>query len=414
MTSEVINGLERIYRKIGTGPISAEGFTSRELFAREVETIFNRSWLKVGHVDEIPNIGDFKVKQLQFANTSAILVRGKDGSIRAFHNVCTHRGNKVVPEHGAETFGRARANTLTCRFHGWVFDTTGDCRSVPQAEKFPEALDKSCLGLKRIHCDVWEGFVFINLDAEPRQTLADFLGGIAAHFKGYPFKESKFSRHYSAVLKCNWKVAVYAFSEAYHVETIHAATLPGIATVKTEQTDFKAFGAHSTSAYYVPGASSLKPTPVSGALAKVLHTNSDHAPRLNELPDTINPTKRPDFLFEFPVIFPNFIMHLCAGAAYPGMTFFDHVFTPIDENHTLWEGTNFYRAPVKPSELVALTHTDALHRNAWLEDTSTMEDTHAAIGSGVVDRFYLMDEEAMIRNLQYQIDRMIAQAMVSA
>ncbi len=390
------------YPELGTGPLGIESIISPELFEQEREKVFKKVWLKVGRVEEIPDAGDYKVKRIDVARTSAILIRDKTGKINAFHNICPHRGNKVIPEKGNETFGRARANVLTCRFHGWVFGSDGPVKSIPREETF-SSLDKKCFGLRPIHCDIWEGFIFINLDEVPKQSLAEYLGGMAPHFSGYPYGESTRSYRYSAVLNCNWKVALYAFIEGYHVSTIHAATFPSLATL--QHTNFKLFGPHSTSTLFVPPVDGMKPTPATGAFGSVLHNTERHSPHLNELPKDINPERREDFQFEFPTFFPNFLLHLGAGCGYPGMTYFTHQFWPIAGNKTLWEGTNYFRAPTKPSENLAIAHVNALHRNAWLEDTSTMEDTHEALTSRVLTELTLMDEELMIRNTDYHWHR---------
>jgi phenylpropionate dioxygenase-like ring-hydroxylating dioxygenase large terminal subunit len=390
---------------LGTGPISVAPLISPEFFEREREQLFKRVWLKVGRVEEIPTPGDYKVKRIDIARTSAIIVRGKDGELRAFHNICPHRGNKVIPESGNETFGRSRANVMTCRFHGWVFATDGALRSVPLEEKFT-GFDRACHGLRPIHCAVWEGFIFICLAAEPEMDLVTYLGGMVDHFGGYPYGESTYTFRYSTVLKCNWKVALYAFTEGYHVPTIHGATLPGLASL--EHTEFKLFGPHSTSTLYVPPMEGASPTPATGALAAVLHGSPRHAPRLDELPRGINPTRRNDFQFEFPTIFPNFLLHLGAGNGYPGMTYFTHEFWPISVGETYWEGTNYFRPPETLAERVAIAHTNALHRNAWLEDTGTMEDTYEALTSGVLSEMPLMDGELMIRNSDWHVRRYAA------
>lgn len=215
-------------------------------------------------------------------------------------------------------------------------------------------------------------------------------------------------RRYTSVLNCNWKIALYAFSEGYHVETIHAATLPGIMTF--EQIEYKVFGPHSTSGLYVPGAGTMKDLPSGNFLANILKSHPRYGPRLHELPKTINTRQRNDFMFEFPVMFPNLVIHVGANNGYPGMSHFYHQFWPIDHKTTLWEGINFYRQPQKPSELVAITSTDAIHRNAWLEDTSTMEETDVALRSGVLDELLLMDDEIMIRNTAHHIDAMVSAA----
>ena len=381
--------------ELGTGPIDVEPLISPALFELERERIFKRVWLKVGRIEEIPQPGDYKIKPLHFANTSAIIVRGQDGTIRAFHNICTHRGNKLVHETGTETLGRARAHGLTCRFHAWTFNTDGTLRGVAREEAFAN-LDKTCLGLKPIHCELWEGFIFVNLDAQPQWTLHEYLGGVGEHYSGFPYAEATQRYRYSAVLNCNWKVSLYAFTEAYHVPNIHGSTFPDQARI--EHTEFRLFGRHCSSGVYVPPVPGLQPTAVTGRLDELLRTSARYCPRLEQLPSGINPQRRVDFQFEFPVFFPNFVLHIAAGNGYAGMMFFHHQFWPLAVDKTLWEGTNYFPVPQTASQRVAIAHINALHRNAWLEDTGTMEDTYAALSSGVLQEMPLMDEELMIRN----------------
>ena len=383
------------YPELGTGPLDVKPLIDPALFELERERIFKQTWLYVARTEELAEPGDYKLRRLHVANTSVIIVRDRNGAVHAFHNICTHRGNKLIPEQGEQSLGHTATHTLTCRFHAWTFNTDGALRGVARQESFAD-LDKSCLGLKRIHCDEWEGFIFINLAEQPRQSLVDYLDGMADHFAGYPYHEAGLRFRYSTVLNCNWKVALYAFSEGYHVPTIHAGTFPSLATL--EHTEFRCFGPHSTSGLYVPPVPGLEPTPVTANLGGRLRASDRHRPHLEQLPAHINPDRREDFQFEFPVFFPNLLIHLCAGNGYPGMAFFHHQFWPIAVDKTLWEGTNYFRVPDTVSERIAIAHTNALHRNAWLEDTSTMEDTYQALSSGVLDKMVLMDEELMIRN----------------
>ena len=383
------------YPELGTGPIDVAPLIDPELFEIEREKIFKKTWLYVARAEELPKPGDYKIRKLEVASTSIIIVRDKNGKVNAFHNICTHRGNKLIQEEGAQTLGSTGNHLMTCRFHAWSFSTDGELHGVPRQENFVN-LDKPCLALKSVHCEEWEGFIFINLDKSPDKSLVEYLDGMAEQFAGYPYHESTVSYRYSTILDCNWKVAMYAFSEGYHVPTIHAATLPSLA--KIEQTEFQCFGPHSSSALYVPPVEGMVPTPATGNLGGRLVTSEQHRPHLELLPEKINPTRRGDFQFEFPVFFPNLVLHLCAGNGYPGMTYFHHQFWPISVGKTLWEGTNYFKAPTSPSERIAIAHTNALHRNAWLEDTSTMEDTYSALCSGQLDEMVLMDEEIMIRN----------------
>lgn len=390
--SHLSRSVDAIRGELGVEPISLETVSDPAVYELERERIFKRTWLKVATDWEIPNKGDYKVKDLSVLDTSVLIVRGKDGVVRAFHNVCTHRGNKVVPTSEFETFGNARANVLSCRFHGWVFGTDGALRSVPLEDHFG-SLDKACLGLREIACETWEGFIFINLADPPEQTLEEFLGDFGKLFGGYPYHEATTAFRYSTVLECNWKVALYAFSEGYHVPTIHAGSLPGFRGI--EHSDFKLIGPHASSTIYGLGMEAAEAT---AKFAGALHADGEHGPRPDLLPPGINPSGRKDFQFELPNIFPNLLIHLASGCGYPGMAYFTHQFWPLSHGRTLWEGINYFRPARNAAERVAQLHVNALHRNAWLEDTATMEDTFAGICSGAISEMHLMDQEFLIRH----------------
>src|SRR5713226_8348093 len=104
------------YPELGAGPVPIEPCISPAYFARERERLFRRVWLNVGREEEIPQAGDYFVRDIAVENTSILVVRGKDGGIRAFHNMCSHRGNKVV----WDTRGSCQA--LSCKFHGWTYN----------------------------------------------------------------------------------------------------------------------------------------------------------------------------------------------------------------------------------------------------------------------------------------------------
>lgn len=400
--AHIMRSTADIRNELGVDPVSVEAIRNPAIYELEREKVFRRTWLKVATDWELAEPGDYKVKELSVVNASVLIVRGKDGKVRAFHNVCTHRGNKVVPSSGHETYGRARANVVSCRFHGWVFSTEGPLRSVPMKEAFGK-LDTSCLGLKPIACDSWEGFIFINMADEPEQSLSEYLGDFGRLFAGYPYAEATTAFRYTTVLECNWKIALYAFSEGYHVPTIHAGSLPGFRGV--DHSDFKLMGPHASSTIYGGGMDAAASTRI---FAGLLHGSERHRPRPDLIPPSINAGHREDFQFEFPNIFPNFLIHLASGCGYPGMSFFTHQFWPLDHGRTLWEGINYFRPAQNAAEHVAQLHVNALHRNAWLEDTATMEDTFAGIMSGVIDEMHLMDQEFLIRHAARTLDRYLA------
>lgn len=377
------------YPDLGTGPIPVEPCISPEFYEQERQKVFLKSWLKVGRVEEIAKPGDYKVKKLAFAKTSVILMRGKDGQIRGFHNTCSHRGNKVVVETGEETFGRNKAAVVTCRFHGWVYNAHGSIVQVPEENKFSADFDKAKNGLTPVHTDVWEGFIFVNLDpSEQVVPLAEFLGGIGTHLAGFPYGELSQCFSYHTYLDCNWKVAHDAFAEAYHVATIHAGSFPNVFSSGLQNVEL--FGPHRTTAICL--SLNAEPTPVA-KIANALATGSLVAQRgASMLPPTVNPDRRDDFSFELSVLFPNLLLHVSEGI------WFTHQFWPIAHNKTLWEGKYYVRPAKTNSQRWALEHAQCLQRNAWLEDTATMEDTQTALESGAKQWMYLQDDEILIRH----------------
>jgi phenylpropionate dioxygenase-like ring-hydroxylating dioxygenase large terminal subunit len=382
--------LHSLYPDLGTAPIPVEPYLSAGYYEKEISKIFKRDWLCVARDEELPNPGDHKVKRLDFAKTSVILIRGKDSKVRAFHNVCRHRGNKVVTETGGEeTFGSNRAAVLTCRFHGWTYNAQGELVSVPSQEKFPPCFEKAENSLVPINADTWAGFIFINLDTTPRKTLPQFLDGVIQHFEGYPFNDITHVHTYWAHINCNWKTGMDAFCEAYHVPTIHAGSFPGLTNYW--QADLALHGEHRSLAFYSTGMN--PPTPV-GATANELFGASIALAR-NEpfpLPKMVNPTRHPNWGFEQTTLFPNYLIHVGEGL------WFTHQFWPVSQNKCLWEGKYYLKPPKTNSQYWAQRYAVILQRNAWLEDTATMEDTQEAMSSGVLKQLNLGDDEVLLKH----------------
>lgn len=385
------------YPELGSGPIPTEPYISPAWYEQEKEKIFSKVWLCVGRASEIPKAGDYKVKRIEAAGTSAIIIRGKDGVVRAFHNMCAHRGNTVVTETGEETYGKSKAAVVTCRFHGWVYGADGALKSVPSEERFYSCFDKAHNGLTEIALGVWGGFLFINVAPQPEQTLEEYLGDYAEHFRGYPFDEMDFGFTYRTELACNWKVAHDAFAEAYHVDTIHAGSFPNV--FSTGLQNVKLMGPHRTCAVCL--TLDAKPTPVSAVANAISGASLVSRRGESMLPKTINPDHRGDFAFELSVIFPNTLLHVSEGI------WFTHQFWPTAHNRTVWEGRYYVRAPKSNAERWAIEHAMTLQRNAWLEDTATMEDTQRAMESRAKTQQHLQDDEILIRHSAAVVDQYV-------
>ena len=150
--------------------------------------MFKRAWLNVGRVEQLPRKGSYFTKELKVANTSIIVVRTTDGEVKAYHNICRHRGNKLVWNDMPleETSGVCRQ--FTCKYHAWRYDLDGNLTFVQQEGEFFD-LDKSRYGLVSVHCDVWEGFIFVNFATEPEQSLRDFLGPMITGSRGLSVRQ---------------------------------------------------------------------------------------------------------------------------------------------------------------------------------------------------------------------------------
>src|SRR5713226_9809571 len=152
----------QVYPELGTEPISYEDSISPEFFEAEREAIFRRCWLNVGRVEQVPRAGSYFTKELAVANTSIIVVRGSDRKIRAFHNICRHRGNKLVWTDYPGEEERGTCQQFACKYHGWRYALDGKLTFIQQEEEF-FGVDKADYGLVEVNLEVWEGFIFINL-----------------------------------------------------------------------------------------------------------------------------------------------------------------------------------------------------------------------------------------------------------
>ncbi len=199
--------------ELGTDPIPAGPYYRQDYFDLERDAIFKRTWLQVGHVSELPETGTFIVRSLDFAQASILITRGRDDVIRAFHNVCTHRGTQLVNE----TEGK-RA-TFTCRYHAWTFGHNGALRAAPDMERF-YVQAKDC-GLVKVAIDQCAGLLFVNLDPNPKQTLRAFLGSLADQLETLPVAKATTFSEYTYEIDANWKLTYDNFQENYHLRFIH-------------------------------------------------------------------------------------------------------------------------------------------------------------------------------------------------
>ena len=390
------------YPELGTAPISYEDSISPEFYELEREAIFKRAWLEVGRVEQLPRNGSYFTKELAVAKTSIIVVRGLDGEIRAFHNLCRHRGNKLVWQDypREETSGSCRQ--FVCKYHGWQYDLDGGCAFVQQESEFFD-LNKSDYGLVPVHCDVWEGFIFVNLDREPAQSLRDFLGPMVTALDGYPFDRMTERYHYQAPVGSNWKIYMDAFQEFYHAPVLHARQRPGPMATIAQEMGFEALhyqleGPHrvvSTTGQR-PGSipdEALKPTEVvfrSGLFGPW------ETPDLGALPAGLNPggADPEKWGLDSFQIWPNFVILIWQ----PGWYLTYH-YWPTSHNTHVFDGNLYFVPSTTPRERLAREYAAVTFKEYGLQDGNTLEATQIMLESRVVDRFPLNDQEILCRHL---------------
>src|SRR5262249_42049631 len=209
------------YPELGTEPVSYEDSISPEFYALEREAIFKRAWLNVGRVEQLPSVGSYFTREIAAARASVIVVRDRDGAVRAFHNICRHRGNKLAWNDFPREETQGVCRQFACKYHGWRYSLDGELTFIQQEHEFFD-VDKSRYGLVPVQCEVWAGFVFVNLAREVVQPLRDFLGPMVTALEGYPFDRMTERFAYRTEIQANWKLFMDAFGEFYHAPILHA------------------------------------------------------------------------------------------------------------------------------------------------------------------------------------------------
>jgi phenylpropionate dioxygenase-like ring-hydroxylating dioxygenase large terminal subunit len=218
--------------------VSVERYVSRAAHEREIEKIWKKCWQMACREEDIPNVGDFLPYEV--ATVKILVVRTAADTIKAFHNVCLHRGRLLKESCGTD-------DELRCAFHGFAWNMDGSLKHVPCGWDFPHIPkpDSGDAGLGRwslpeVKVETWGGFVFVNPDPDAA-PLAATLGDLPLHFQRWPLEDRYKQAHVAKVLNCNWKVAQEAFMEAYHVVATHPQLLPSMGDANSQYDDFGEF-----------------------------------------------------------------------------------------------------------------------------------------------------------------------------
>jgi phenylpropionate dioxygenase-like ring-hydroxylating dioxygenase large terminal subunit len=218
--------LRALYPEVDRYRILPAGrYTSAEFMRREWRAIWTKCWTCAGRVSDLPVAGSWF--RFDLGHESFIVTRAADGVIRAFYNVCQHRGRQLATEE------MGRNPSFICRFHSWVYGLDGTNRRVTDREYFQDDALCGDLNLRSVRCGTWGGFVFINMDPDA-ETLRDFLDVLPGMLEAYATKDMHLVKDVMIAMDCNWKIAAEAFLEPYHVHMTHPALLPAVDEVQNQ------------------------------------------------------------------------------------------------------------------------------------------------------------------------------------
>jgi len=352
-------------------------------FELERERIFGRAWLMVANTSDIPAIGDYITRSLHVPKASVLIVRGSDNVVRAFHNICRHRGNALVPEGSAGSKTR-----FSCSFHGWTWNSTGALQGITDQSQFT-GIDKEALHMLAVHCEVWNGLIFLNFDARPEATLTEWLGELADGYEDYFDKQHKLSSH-RFELEANWNLGVNAFTEGYHTMYIHrntAGDYQGGASNPQRHRPFMQLMERHTR-YSAPANPDHKLAPAEELAYRFGRKLLPAACFENEsLPPAVNPSRTQYWLFDVIELFPNVVM--LVGQHYR----IEITFLPISASRTIVINETFVYKPENLAQRAGQELFRTREREVVREDLSLLEAQQAALSTNAMKNVHLSRQE---------------------
>jgi phenylpropionate dioxygenase-like ring-hydroxylating dioxygenase large terminal subunit len=221
-----------------------EYYTDPARYQRELDLIFSKQWRYFGHISEVPETGDYLVRDISAENV--IVARGEDGELNGFLNVCRHRGSRLT----FEVCGKAKS--FSCPYHGWRYDLTGALRNAPTMLSGNADFDFADYGLYKVQIEVWKGFIFICTGEEPLPSISKELDR-AKNFDRIGSENIKLIAREEKTFKSNWKLVLENFLECYHCATAH----PEFSEVVDVFGQFSTMGEEWEIGEYIPDACNL-------------------------------------------------------------------------------------------------------------------------------------------------------------
>jgi len=341
-------------------------YHSDALLELEKQHVFREHWQIACHVSDLPQPGSYIT--LDLVGERALILRGQDGAVRGFLNICKHRGSRLV----ADEKGECR-NALVCPFHGWVYNLDGSLRGPSRPNSFPE-MDKTQFSLTPIETEIWMGFVFVRFEKGPQPSVADVMAPFADEFGCYDAESMQpASGIMTSVSKVNWKSVRDVDNEGYHVAMAHPALQDLYGSTYVDE-------------------------PFVNGVCRSFATYNPHAGRRWSVRNYVKLSSQPERLPErlgkawiYYGLFPNAVI-----ATTPEAVQFYQEF-PLSKNETLIRGA-IYRYPQEDRrQRLARYLAMRIDRDTFAEDVQLTIWSNEAMASKRFGNFYLSDLEYGVR-----------------
>jgi phenylpropionate dioxygenase-like ring-hydroxylating dioxygenase large terminal subunit len=195
-----------------------EAYISEDYARAERDKLWRKVWLQAGRLEDVPEVGNYITYDI--LDDSVLIVRTARDTVKAYHNVCTHRGRRLVDTPPGARNARGDRMKFVCGFHGWAFDLEGHCTHILEKDDWQGALTDERTRLGQVKVDTWGGFIWINLDPDCG-PLREYLEPAAGMLDPFELQNMRYRWRKWIVFDCNWKVALEAFNETYHVAVTH-------------------------------------------------------------------------------------------------------------------------------------------------------------------------------------------------
>lgn len=218
--------------------LPAHLYTDAAVFADEQRQIFSHSWHMVAHQSQLPEPGSYLTCEV--AGESVIVMRGKDGQIRAFYNVCIHRAHQLLSDCD-------QLNHISCPYHAWTFNTEGQLMAVPNGKNF-QGFNAGDYQLASVPVEMFLGLVLVNLDKQATsfaEQAGEALGQIADYAPN--LADCQHAHRTERVAQANWKVVMENFNECYHCAVVHRTLTTGVVDPRSYQTRYHSYGIYHQS-----------------------------------------------------------------------------------------------------------------------------------------------------------------------